>query len=183
MKNFRLLMQFLHGDGRKYIIAILSVLLMTIFSAISPLVIKITIDSIIGDEPLNLPQRLYSLIQQKGGIEYIRNNLWIVLAVLVVITLLQGIFMYLKSKLSAAVAQDSSKRLREKLYDHLERLPFDYHAKAQTGDIVQRCTSDIETVQNFVSGQFIDALQIILQVVVALIIMLLMSPRYTLSYL
>ena len=75
MKNFRLLMQFLHGDGRKYIIAILSVLLMTIFSAISPLVIKITIDSIIGDEPLNLPQRLYSLIQQKGGIEYIRNNL------------------------------------------------------------------------------------------------------------
>ena len=180
MKNFRLLMQFLHGDGRKYIIAILSVLLMTIFSAISPLVIKITIDSIIGDEPLNLPQRLYSLIQQKGGIEYIRNNLWIVLAVLVVITLLQGIFMYLKSKLSAAVAQDSSKRLREKLYDHLERLPFDYHAKAQTGDIVQRCTSDIETVQNFVSGQFIDALQIILQVVVALIIMLLMSPRYTL---
>jgi ATP-binding cassette subfamily B protein len=180
MKKFKLLMQFMHGEEKRYIAAVVSVLLMTIFAAATPMIIKLTIDSVIGDVPLNLPPFINGYIEQKGGIGYIRNNLWIILVTLVVITVMQGSFMFLKGKLSAMAAQNSSKRMRERLYDHLEHLPFDYHVKAQTGDIVQRCTSDIETVQNFISGQFIDALQIISQVVVVLTVMISMSPRYTL---
>lgn len=180
MKKFKLLMQFLHGSGRTYAIGIVSVFLMTLFGAISPLVIKATVDSIIGNEPLDVPSSVMSLVNQNGGVDYIRKNLWLILVVLVVITLLQGTFMYLKGKLSAVAAQNSSKRMREKLYDHLMHLPFDYHVKAQTGDIVQRCTSDIETVQNFISGQFIDAIQIIMQVIIVMAIMITMSFKYTL---
>ena len=180
MRKFKLLMQFLRGSERTYCLALVSVLLMTISAAIVPLIIKLTIDSIIGSQPLNLPSWLNALVEEKGGMNYIRSNLWIILITLVTITLFQGIFMYLKGKLSAVVAQNSSKRMREKLYDHLQHLPFDYHVKAQTGDLVQRCTSDIETVQNFISGQFIDALQIIMQVIVVLIIMTSMNVKYTL---
>lgn len=173
-------MRFLRGSGRTYLISIIAVMFMTVFGAITPLVIKITVDSIIGDEPLNLPSAVNGMMDQLGGLEYVRNNLWTILVALVVITVLQGTFMYLKGKLSAVAAQNSSKRVREELYDHLMHLPFDYHVKAQTGDIVQRCTSDIETVQNFISGQLIDALQIIMQVIVVLAIMISMSFKYTL---
>ena len=163
LKKLKLLMQFLQGSGRTYIISIAAVLFMTVFGAITPLVIKITVDSVIGDEPLNLPFWINGLMDSLGGLEYVRSHLWVLLVILVTITVLQGIFMYLKGKLSAVAAQNSSKKAREKLYDHLMHLPFDYHVKAQTGDIVQRCTSDIETVQNFISGQLIDALQIIMR--------------------
>lgn len=180
MKKFKLLMQFLHGSGRTYIFAIISTLLMTVFSAISPLVIKMTIDSVIGGEPVNLPFGLNALIERIGGISFIRSNLWVIFVVIVTISLLQGTFMFLKGKLSAIAAQSSSKRMRERLYNHLLRLPFNYHVKAQTGDIVQRCTSDIETIQNFVTSQSIDAIQIIFQVIIVLFIMIPMSLKYTL---
>ncbi len=173
-------MRFMRGSGMTYAISIVAVLFMTVFGAVTPLVIKTTVDSIIGDEPLNLPSWTKNIMEQIGGLAFIRQNLWTVLILLVAITVLQGIFMYLKGKLSAVAAQESSKRVREKLYDHLMHLPFDYHVKAQTGDIVQRCTSDIETVQNFVSGQLIEALQIIMQVIVVMGIMISMSFKYTL---
>ena len=180
MKKFKLLMQFLHGSGKLYALGIASVLMMTLFGAMVPLVIKITVDSLIGDKPLNLPQQLNNLIMLDGGVDYLKENLWLILGVLVIITSFQGMFMFLKGKISAVVAQDSSKRMRDRVYNHLLHLPFDYHVKAQTGDIVQRCTSDIETVQNFIAGQFIEAIQIIVQVIVVLSIMISMSFKYTL---
>lgn len=180
MKKFRLLVQFLKGSGITYCFAILSVLFLAITGAIAPLVIKVTIDSVIGDLPVDLPLGLNKLIERADAIGFTKNNLWIILVVLVGITLFQGLFMFLKGKLPATAAQNSSKRMREKLYDHLMHLPFDYHVKAQTGDIVQRCTSDIETVQNFIGGQLIEALNIVMQVIIVIIIMLSMDARYTL---
>lgn len=180
MKKFKLLLRYLHGSGKTYCFAVLSVLLMTIFSATTPLIIKMTVDSVIGDEPLNLPTMLNGIIERIGGIEAVRANLWFILVILVIITLFQGIFMFLKGKLSAVAAQSATKKVRENLYNHLMHLPFDYHVKAQTGDIIQRCTSDIETIQNFLSGQSVEAIQIIFQVIVVLSIMISMSLKFTL---
>lgn len=180
MRKFKLLMDFLRGSGKTYIFSLVSVLLMTILSAIVPLIIKLTIDSAIGGDPLNLPSLIGSWVDKNGGLGYLRNNLWLILAALVIVTVLQGIFQYFKGKYSAVTAHVSSKKMRGKLFDHLQRLPFDYHVKAQTGDIIQRCTSDMETVQNFISGQSVEAVQVIIQVIVVLAIMLSMSPQYTL---
>ncbi len=180
MKKIKQLFEYLEGSGKTYLLSIISVLLMTVFSTVTPLVIKLTLDSIIGDEPMNLPWVLQSAIDARGGKAFLQNNLWLILVTLVVVTLFQGLFLFLKGKYSAVTAQVSTKRMREKLYDHLQHLPFDYHVKAQTGDIIQRCTSDIETVQNFISGQSVDALQIIFQVVIVLVIMMTMSIQYTL---
>ncbi|HOQ75300.1 MAG TPA: ABC transporter ATP-binding protein [Thermoclostridium sp.] len=180
MKNFRLLREYLRGSGKTYILTLTAVLLMTVFSSMTPLVIAFTVDSVIGGKPVDPPAFLESRIDAESAVAYIRNNLWIILLVLVSITLLQGVFLFLRGKYSAVSAQVSSKRMREKLYDHLQHLPFDYHVKAQTGDLIQRCTSDIETVQNFIASQSVDALQIIAQVIVVLSIMISMSLRYTL---
>lgn len=125
MRKFKLLVQFLHGSGKIYIFAIISVLLMSVFSALSPLIIRFTVDSVIGREPADLPFALNSAVERMGGMEFIRTNLWVIFAAIVAITLLQGGFMYLKGKLSAVAAQASSKRMRDRLYDHLMRLPFD----------------------------------------------------------
>lgn len=180
MKKFRQLFEYMHGSGTLYVIAVISVLFMSVCAAVTPLIIKFTVDSVIGGLPMDLPAWMNGFIEERGGLEFIRNNLWVILAVLVFITVMQGAFMYVKGKLAAVAAQNSSKKMRERLYDHLLHLPFDYHVKAQTGDIVQRCTSDVETIQNFISGQFIEAIGIIIQVIVVLTIMMSMNFKYTL---
>jgi len=180
MKKFRLLMQFLRGSGVTYIFAIISVLFMTVFASLSPLVIKFTVDSVLGGEPVCLPLGINGFIEMIGGVEFIRRNLWAIFVMIVGISLFQGTFMFLKGKLAAVTAQTSSKRMRDRLYNHLMRLPYDYHVKAQTGDIIQRCTSDIETIQHFVEKQSVEAIQVIFQVILVLCIMITIDLKYTL---
>ena len=71
-------------------------------------------------------------------------------------TVLRGAFLYLKNTLSSKSAEDTAKNIRENVYDHIQRLPYDYHVKVDTGDLIQRCTSDIETIRRFLAVQFVQ---------------------------
>jgi ATP-binding cassette subfamily B protein len=56
---------------------------------------------------------------------------------------------------SAKVAEGIAKRLRDYLYDHIQRLPFSYHSQAKTGDLIQRATSDVDAIRRFYADQAI----------------------------
>ena len=58
--------------------------------------------------------------------------------------------------------------LRDRVYTHIEHLPSRYHDEADTGDLVQRCTSDMETIRVFLSGQVIEISRAILMLIVVL---------------
>ena len=51
------------------------------------------------------------------------------------------------------------KSLRDALYGHIQRLPYSWHVQNPTGDIIQRCTSDVEVVRNFIAEQMVELLQ------------------------
>ena len=70
--------------------------------------------------------------------------------------------------------------MRDRLYRHLQTLPFDYHVKAETGDLIQRCTSDVETIRRFLSSQVIEMFRAVLMIGVALVVMLRMNWKMTL---
>ncbi|MEM9658128.1 MAG: ABC transporter ATP-binding protein, partial [Planctomycetota bacterium] len=72
------------------------------------------------------------------------------------------------------------RRLRHQLYEHLERLPCAYHDKADTGDLVQRCSSDVETIRVFLASQVVEIARVSLFLVVAIPIMLSQDVRMTL---
>jgi len=72
------------------------------------------------------------------------------------LTALAGGFQVLRGKWSAAASEAIVRRLRTRLFAHLERLPCAYHDRADTGDLVQRCTSDVETVRTFLSQQVVE---------------------------
>ena len=180
MNKSTLLLRFLKGSRLTYLGALGAVICNVAIAAIMPMVIKTTLDSILGEQPLALPSFIVSLINSIGGVAYVRNNLWVLLIVLVSLTLMQGLFQFSRAKLSSLTGENSAKRMRDRLYLHVLRQPFDYHVKAQTGDIIQRCTSDIETAQNFIANQSIEAGSIIIQVLVVLGIMLSINPLYTL---
>ncbi len=180
MKKLLLLFDFMRGHKRRYGGAILAVGFATLFSLASPLVLRLLIDSVIGGKPLQLPPWTLSLIERIGGTSLLVRNLWIGGLLIAVLTALQGTFLYLKGKWSAIAAESAAKTMRERLYDHLQHLTYDYHVKANTGDLIQRCTSDVETIRRFLAVQFIEVGRAIFMLGAVLPIMLSLNVKMTL---
>lgn len=156
MKNLKLLLSFMKGNKLLYTGAVICVALATLFSLVIPLIIRFTIDSIIGDEPLRLPEWFLNLLEQVGLSDRLLNSLWLIGLFIVLLTLIRGFFLYFKGKWSATASETIARNLREKLYDHIQHLPYNYHLSAETGDLIQRCTSDVETIRRFLAVQFVE---------------------------
>lgn len=80
-----------------------------------------------------------------GGRAYFSSHIWVLASLVVLVTLLGGVFTYLRGHCIAFAGEGLAKRLRDRLFTHLEAVPYSYHVGVQTGDLVQRCTSDVET--------------------------------------
>lgn len=108
------------------------------------------------------------------------RNLWIMGLALIFVNLLSGVFSYFKGRWQSIAGENVSQYLREQLYDHIQRLPFSYHVKAETGDLVQRCTSDVETIRRFLASQLLAVVNAVTMIVVALSMLLSLNIRLTL---
>jgi ATP-binding cassette, subfamily B, bacterial len=86
---------------------------------------------------------------------------WIGLS-FVFLALGQGAFSFLSGRWAAYTAEGVSRRVRDYLYDHIQRLPFAYHDQTQTGELIQRATSDVEAIRQFFADQAIGAGRIVL---------------------
>jgi ATP-binding cassette subfamily B protein len=82
-----------------------------------------------------------------------------IIKVAVVLIMLQGIrffFRYIELYLRGFVQNQMGQNLRLKMYQHIQALPFKFHNNSDSGDLIQRSTSDIETSVRFVSGTFLE---------------------------
>ena len=136
-----------------------------------PKIISFTVDSVIGDEAINLPAPLMSLIDKVGGIEYLRDNLWIFAALILLFAVLMGIFKYCETVFNRKGSETLVETMRNRLFSHIERLPFSWYMKNQTGDIIQRCTSDVEMVKSFLSDQLTSIISTVMLIVMSLFFM------------
>lgn len=150
MKSLRILWSYMANNRLLYLGAILSVALAALANISGPLVIRITIDSIIGDEPVAAPPLIRSFVENIG------QRFWVPGIVLIAITVFRGLFMFLRGRLSAQASENIAKNLRDRIYDHIQRLPYKYHKEADTGDLMQRCTSDIDTIRRFLGVQLVE---------------------------
>ncbi len=86
---------------------------------------------------------------------------WIALG-FVALACFEGAFTYVSGRLAARTAEGVTRRLRDRLFDHIQRLPFAYHDRSQTGDLVERVTSDVDALRRFFADQAITAGRILL---------------------
>jgi ATP-binding cassette subfamily B protein len=78
----------------------------------------------------------------------------------------EGGFAYLSSRLASFSAESITRRLRNFLFDHIQRLSFSYHSKTPTGDLIERVTSDVDSVRTFFNDQAIGVGRILLLFVI-----------------
>lgn len=174
------LLKLIKGNRLLYLAAMLAIAISTFLSTLEPMVTKVTIDSIIGNKPLDVPAPIAKFVVFLGGKDVLWRNLWICALCLVTITSTRGIFLFLRGKLSSQAAENIARNMREKLYDHIQNLPYGYHVKAESGDLIQRCTSDVDTVRRFFANQMVDIGRAIFIVTFSLIMMLSLNKKMTL---
>lgn len=160
--------------------AFIATIMMVIIGFLTPLLLSEIVDSILGSEPFTMPDFLMNPINALGGRDFLRQNLWIPALALILMNIVNGVFTFIKGRSSAIASENIARKLRNDLYRHLQHLPFAYHVKAQAGELIQRCTSDVDTIRRFLAVQVMEVVNTVLMVVIAMGILLPRSVPITL---
>ena len=160
MNNIQLILKFFHGSKRYFLCAIFASLITTGLNAVTPQIFRFSIDQVLG-----------------GGHEYLRDHLWILSLAIVGIAALSGLSMFVSRTCTARAGENFAKNMRDSLFAHVQRLPMSWHDKNQTGDIIQRCTSDVEVIRSFVVTQLLEVFRTIFLVGISFAMMLSMNRR------
>lgn len=165
------LWRYTSGQRKKFLLAFCLLILELLMSFVTPLVLSVTIDSVIGNAPLNAPWYFAALLKLCGGLEFIRQHIVIMSVLIVVMAALSGLLAFLRPSLTASAALQSAKALRDRFYAHVQNLPYAYLTSTQTGDLVQRATSDIDTTQRFLSNVMLELLRTVFLLIVGFVLM------------
>ena len=171
-----MILYFLKGSGRYFFAAVFSAALMALLDLINPRIVGYTVDSIIGDSSAEtiLPLRL--LIDALGGPVYLKTHLWMVSLAIVGVALAAAFFRYCFRRCNTTGSETLVRTMRDALYDQITVLPLSWYSGHRTGDLIQRCTADVEMVKTFVSEQMINLLRIAILIVLAMYFIAGISP-------
>ena len=154
--------------------------MITVCQAFIPQVIRISVDGVLGSDLSKIPEWVKAFLSE----ETIRENpgkMLTIAAFAVILLAAINIAANYYSKVFAAKGSESFvKGMRDQLYDHIQKLPYSWHVKNQTGDIIQRCTSDVDVVRNFVTNQLMEVFRIIFLIVFYMVIMFSMNVKISL---
>ena len=142
----------------RYGLALACLVVATVINFSVPLVGSATIDYAVARRVVgpDTPPLIGVYLGALGGADFLRANLWVAPLAMVVLTALSGLFSYVKGWQAALASDGIARRLKDELYDHLNHLPSRPHDRADTGDLVQRCTSDVETTRQFLASQVME---------------------------
>ncbi len=172
--------RFLKGSRLLFAAAILSAVVSALADMINPQIIRMTIDNVLGGAEPALPQFILDLVEKAGGFAYLAKHLWIMALAIVIVAVIKAVSQYLFRVMNTKAAETLVKTMRDSIFTHIERLPYAWHGKNRTGDIIQRCTSDMDTLKNFVSEQLTQVFRIVILLILSLVFMLRMDWHLTL---
>lgn len=163
-RKLNLIRRFFDGSKGYFAAAVAASLAATVLNALTPQIFRFSIDSVLGG----------------GKYTYLADHLWILSLLLIAVAALSGIAQYICRSNTAMAGENFAKNMRDALFAHVQKLPMDWHDQNQTGDIIQRCTSDVEVIRNFVVTQLLEVFRTVFLVVISFVMMLYMNVKLSL---
>ena len=179
-RNFGLITRYLKGFYHLFGIALICSMLHTILNALTPQIFRYAVDGILGGDETALPEVVQKILQHPFLAENALRMLSAAAAALILVAILSGLFSYGFRMNVTKGSEGFVKALRDGLFAHIQRLPFRWHVSHQTGEIIQRCTSDVEVVRNFVTNQMLEVIRIVFLVGFSLTVMFSMNLQMAL---
>jgi ATP-binding cassette, subfamily B, bacterial len=147
------LWRMMSGFHWQYIVATICLAVAACAKTATFLLLRYFVDTVLG-------QSNYEL----GGT--LNRTLVIIAFGFIGLATIEGSFSYFSGRLAAFTAEGITRRLRNYLFDHIQRLQFTYHDKTPTGEMIERCTSDVDALRRFFSEQMIGIGRIIILFVI-----------------
>lgn len=174
-----LVLFFLNGSKRYFIGAIIFACLVSLLDMINPKIISYTVDSVLSDSTTALPTFIDHIIKELGGNAWLKNHLGVIALCVICVSLIGAVCRFLFNLCNTKGAEKLVHTMRNELFDHILHLPFSWHSENQTGDIIQRCTSDVEQIKIFLSEQLTLLFRFIILIVLAMYFMFSINVKLT----
>ena len=175
-----MVMYFLKGSIGYFVLFIFFACLVSLVDLINPKIISYTVDTVLGDEAGKLPGVIDHMLASLGGEAWLKNNLWAVALAVMVVAVAGALCRYFFQYLNGVGSEKLVHNMRNRLFDHILHLPFSWHSENRTGDIIQRCTSDVETIRMFLSEQLTHLFRVVVLIGMALYFMFNMNVQLSL---
>ncbi|QMS85959.1 ABC transporter ATP-binding protein [Candidatus Xianfuyuplasma coldseepsis] len=175
MKRLKQMTKWMKGYRLIYLIAVLLLVSLQYLRTLSPLFMTHIVDTIFNGINSPLPQFIQVFLQG----DTIRSQLLIVAIVYVSFTLIRVVIMFGRRMINAYFTENIAYNMRNTLYNKLQNLSFTYHSHAETGDLIQRCTTDVDTYRRFIGEQLIEIFRLFFLIGFTIFQMMLISPKMT----
>ncbi len=166
------------GTKKYFGISAVSIFFAAVFQLISPIVIKLIIDYNI--EKVEITDPFLNKIAKTIFVgQDILANLIIAAIIILMLSIGGGLVLHFKGKNAAIGAEMVAKRLKDELFEHIQELDYKFHVNTETGDLIQRMTSDVETIRRFLANQIIEVIRAIFLLIVVTWFMLSLNTKLT----
>lgn len=152
------LWRLLSGERRAYALATLSLGISAICRSSVYLLLAYFVDEVLGAPDFN--QRVLVVVLGFVGL-----------------AMVQGTFTYLSGSMAGRTGERVAQRLRNYLYDHIQRLSFTFHDKTKTGELIQKVTSDVDAVRRFIAQEATEFGRILMLFLVNFVVLLSLNTR------
>ncbi len=159
------------GCYHLFILCIISSLLASLCELIIPRIISFAIDTVLGGSSADSSSLPQAIIEKLNINIHGDNTILIFAVVICVLAALLGIFKYGEAVFDRKGSEKLAKNMRDGLFGHIVHLPFSWFSKQKTGDIIQRCTSDVELVRDFLSEQLTYVVTTVIMIALSLVFM------------
>lgn len=171
----------MEGQKRRYLAAMVALLASTLLLYLAPMISQVIIDGILLPESDRVTALTIWTVDLLGGREYLSQNLWLPASLVVLVTIAAGVFTYLWHRWTATSSEQIARQTRDLLHAHMQELPCTFYDGNQTGDLIQRCTSDIDTLQRFMKMQVVEIGNAAMLFLIPIPIMLMINVPMTFS--
>ena len=175
-----LVKRYIKGCTVFFVLSLLFSCLTQIFGALLPQVIRFAVDGILTESTDKLP----SLLAPFASIDALRadplNALWLCAAAAMTLAVARSLATFFQRVTLSQGSERFVKHIRDDLYHHIQRLSFSWHTANPTGDMIQRCTSDVDVIRMFVCNQLIEVVRIVFLIVLYMSMMFSMNVKLSL---
>ena len=153
---------------------------MTGLEMVSPQIVNFTVDNLLSGKPWEAPKLLAPYINVPEMIAFLQDRLWLVALAVIAVGGLSVACRFCNMYFNNKGGESLVKTIRDDLFSHIGKLPQSFYAQNKTGDLIQRSTSDVEMVKNFVSEQLVPLFRVVILLTVSLSVMFVMNYKLAL---
>ncbi len=170
MKELKVLWSYLKGYRFLGLVLTSTVIFLVFFVLFTPLLLGFIIDSVINGLPVE-NSFIQAYANVFGGVNNIRSHLYLGALMIMLVTLARVFLMYLRGRFNGIISERFAEKMRNELFSHIQHWSYHTHVNSKTGDLIQRVTSDVDTIRRFLATQYSELVYSIATAIIALTVL------------